>query len=296
MIFRSGVVKDAATLKKFRTSVASSEYALSILNKAILDRDKSNTLQTDPLNEIRKKCQEDANEDAEAAKDLVQKLLQVIPSQRINADQAIHHKWVAKFYNPAGKYDFTSHFQAPNYFCLQIALLKLQLRNGSAVEMFFPLWTTINNFPLMNIAKNYTKLFNLIKPDDIITVFENYSKTLVSEGFNQTLCKKVIVFIFNFPSSSFVVLLFFQQIKKEAWISLHFFRVFFGRCLVFGLIIFALFWQFPFCWMSVSRSISASEVFKSSRQCYKQGPDIFRRASDKKYPYTLVLQYKHFFF
>ena len=190
MIFRSGVVKDAATLKKFRTSVASSEYALSILNKAILDRDKSNTLQTDPLNEIRKKCQEDANEDAEAAKDLVQKLLQVIPSQRINADQAIHHKWVAKFYNPAGKYDFTSRIQAPNYFCLQIALLKLQLRNGSAVEMFFPLWTTINNFPLMNIAKNYTKLFNLIKPDDIITVFENYSKTLVSEGFNQTLCKK----------------------------------------------------------------------------------------------------------
>ena len=122
MIFRSGVVKDAATLKKFRTSVASSEYALSILNKAILDRDKSNTLQTDPLNEIRKKCQEDANEDAEAAKDLVQKLLQVIPSQRITADQAIHHKWVAKFYNPAGNYDFTSRLKAPNYFCLQIVL------------------------------------------------------------------------------------------------------------------------------------------------------------------------------
>ena len=103
MIFRSGVVKDAATLKKFRTTVsfATSEYAVSILNKAIVDRDKSSTLQTDPLNEIRQKSLEEDETADEAAADLVQKLLQVIPSQRITADKAIRLKFVAKFYNPS---------------------------------------------------------------------------------------------------------------------------------------------------------------------------------------------------
>jgi len=103
MIFRSGVVKDAATLKKFRTTVsfATSEYAVSILNKAIVDRDKSSTLQTDPLNEIRQKSLEEDETADEAAADLVQKLLQVIPATRITADQAIRHKYVAKFYNPS---------------------------------------------------------------------------------------------------------------------------------------------------------------------------------------------------
>ena len=97
MIFRSGIVRDAATLKKFRSVCDTSEYAASLVDKAILaHRNKALVVAQDPMKEIAK----DEEEDAQAAADLVQKLLQVLPDTRITADQAIRHPFIAKFYNP----------------------------------------------------------------------------------------------------------------------------------------------------------------------------------------------------
>ena len=96
MIFRSGIVRDAATLKKFRSVCDTSEYAASLVDKAILaHRNKANAVTQDPMIEIAKD-----DDDAQAAADLVQKLLQVLPDTRVTADQAIRHPFVAKFYNP----------------------------------------------------------------------------------------------------------------------------------------------------------------------------------------------------
>lgn len=94
MIFRSGIVQDAATLKKFRLVCDTSDYAASLVDKAILAHRNNAKVAQDPLKDISKE-----DEDSESATDLVRKLLQVLPETRTTADQAIKHPFVAQFYN-----------------------------------------------------------------------------------------------------------------------------------------------------------------------------------------------------
>lgn len=92
-------MKDTATLKKFRSICLSSDYAASLVDKAIsASKAKQSKDAKDPLSELIKGESEQESKDA---KDLIEKLLKVIPEDRINADDAIRHPYVAKFYNPA---------------------------------------------------------------------------------------------------------------------------------------------------------------------------------------------------
>lgn len=92
MIFSSQLLhKDSGTLQRFKSLCISSDYAASLVDKAIKKLRHCKAEVTPQLPE----------QNEEEAIDLMKKLLRVNPDDRITADEAIKHDYVIKFFNPS---------------------------------------------------------------------------------------------------------------------------------------------------------------------------------------------------
>ena len=95
MIFSSKLLqKDTDTLLKFKSHCIRSDYALSLVDKAISANKKPNH-HKDPGPEFPNVDSTDTIE----ALDLAQKLLRVNPDDRLTAEDALKHAYVVKFFN-----------------------------------------------------------------------------------------------------------------------------------------------------------------------------------------------------
>ena len=95
MIFSSKLLKkDTDTLLKFKSQCICSDYALTLVDKAINANKKPNH-HKDPGPEF---PDSDSNDTIEAL-DLTQKLLCVNPDDRLTAEDALKHAYVVKFFN-----------------------------------------------------------------------------------------------------------------------------------------------------------------------------------------------------
>lgn len=93
-IFTSGV-QHTSTLRRFKQACLTSDYAVGLVDKAISASNNRTSKAGDVFAVIGASCND------KEALDLVRQLLQVIPEERITADEAIRHAYVSKFYNPA---------------------------------------------------------------------------------------------------------------------------------------------------------------------------------------------------
>ena len=96
IIFSSPLLpQDPVAWHKFKTRCLSSDYAISLVDKAIQARQKL------PPNDHYEPAAGFAETDSKEAFDLMKQLLCVHPDDRMNADDAIKHAYVLKFYNPS---------------------------------------------------------------------------------------------------------------------------------------------------------------------------------------------------
>ena len=103
LIFSSHLIqKDTETLQKFKSHCVQSDYAGSLVDKAI-SANKKLAHHKKPIPTVFAKSADDEadEEDRVQAMDLMQKLLLVNPDDRLTADEAIRHDYVVKFFNPS---------------------------------------------------------------------------------------------------------------------------------------------------------------------------------------------------